>query len=105
MSPTDFSKRKTCGPSFCSTRATAEYGSGEVGNYAFGCYDNSTATVSGGVFTARGGINNYALSNELTVTMTAENVVALAENGSGSNHGFWNANNATAFVTGASFTF
>jgi hypothetical protein len=84
--------------------ATGEYGSGDVGNYAFEAYDHSTATVIGGVFTARGGLNNYAFSNELTVTVKAYNVTALAEWGSGSNHGFWNANSAVTFVTGGSFT-
>jgi hypothetical protein len=69
-----------------------------------GNYDNSTATVHGGVFIARGGVNNYALSNELNVTMKAENVTALAENGSSANHGLWNANNAQATVRGGSFT-
>ena len=68
------------------------------------CYNGSTATLSGGVFIARGGVNTYALTNELTATMKADNVTALAENGSDSNHGFWNVNNAQASVRGASFT-
>jgi hypothetical protein len=84
--------------------ALAENGSGDVGNYGMGCYDNSTATLSGGVFIARGGVNNYALSNELTVTMRAENVTSLAENGSNSNYGLWNVNSAEATVIGGSFT-
>jgi hypothetical protein len=84
--------------------ALAENGSGDVGNYAMACYDSSTATLRGGVFIARGGVNNYALSNELTVTMKAYNVTALAEDGSDSNYGFWNVDNATAVVHGASFT-
>ena len=84
--------------------ALAENGSGSIGNYAMGCYDNSTVTLHGGVFIARGGVNNYALSNELTATLKAENVTALAENGSSENHGLWNVNNATAVVHGASFT-
>ena len=54
--------------------ALAENGSGDVGNYAMGCYDSSTATLYGGVFIARGGVNNYALSNEFNVTMKAVNV-------------------------------
>jgi len=81
--------------------ALAENGSD---NYAMGSYNVATATLSGGVFTARGGVNNYALSNELTVTVKAENVTSLAENGSNSNYGLWNVNNATAVVHGASFT-
>jgi hypothetical protein len=84
--------------------ALAENGSGDVGNYAMGCYDNSTATLHGGVFIARGGVNNYALSNELTVTMEAENVTALAENGSSRNCGLWNGSNATLVLHGASLT-
>jgi hypothetical protein len=84
--------------------ALAENGSGDVGNYAMGAFDNSTATLHGGVFIARGGVNNYALSNELTVTMKAENVTALAENGSSANHGLWNVNNAQVTVRGGSFT-
>ena len=54
--------------------------------------------------TARGGINNYALSNELTATMKAENITSIAENGSSSNHGLWNVNNATLVLHGASLT-
>ncbi len=69
-----------------------------------GCYDNSTATLHGGVFIARGGVNNYALSNEFNVTMKADNVTALAENGSNSNHGLWNVNNAKLVLHGASLT-
>jgi hypothetical protein len=84
--------------------ALAENGSDPIGNYALGCYDHSTATLHGGVFIARGGVNNYALSNELTVTMEAENVTALAENGSDSNHGLWNVNNATLVLHSASLT-
>ena len=76
----------------------------DVGNYAMGCYDGSTATLHGGVFIARGGINNYALSNEFNVTMKADNVTALAENGSNSNHGLWNVNNAKLVLHGASLT-
>jgi hypothetical protein len=49
-------------------------------------------------------VNNYALSNELNVTMDAESVTALAENGSVANYGFWNVNNAKATVRGGSFT-
>ncbi len=84
--------------------ALAENGGDDVGNYAMGNYDNSTATLHGGVFIARGGINNYALSNEFNVTMEAENVTALAENGSDSNHGLWNVNNAKLVLHGASLT-
>jgi hypothetical protein len=83
--------------------ALAENGGGAIGNYGMGCYDNSTATLHGGVFIARGGINNYALSNEFNVTMKADNVTALAENGSDSNHGLWNVNNAQATVRDGSF--
>ena len=84
--------------------ALAENGSDPVGNYALGCYNHSTATLHGGDFIARGGVNNYALSNELTVTMEAHNVTALAENGSDSNYGLWNVNNATLVLHGASLT-
>jgi hypothetical protein len=73
-------------------------------NYGIANYNVATATLSGGVFTALGGVNNYAVSNELTATMKADNVASLAENGSNSNYGLWNANNATAVVHGASFT-
>jgi len=73
-------------------------------NYAMGNYNVATMTLSGGVFTARGGENNYALSNELNVTMKADNVTALAENGSGNNHGLWNENNGTLVLHGASLT-
>jgi hypothetical protein len=87
----------------CGVTALAENGSGDVGNFAMGAFDNSTVTLSSGVFTARGGVNNYALSNELTATMKANNVTALAENGSGNNYGFWNDNNAQATVRGGDF--
>ena len=60
---------------------TALAENGSENNYAMGNYNVATATLHGGVFTARGGTNNYALTNELTVTMKAENVTALAENG------------------------
>jgi hypothetical protein len=84
--------------------ALAENGSGEVGNYGIGVYDNSNGTLHGGVFIARGGVNNYALSNEFSATLKAENVTALAENGSTGNYGFHNANNAQAVIHDASFT-
>ncbi len=61
-------------------------------------------TVRGATAIARGGTNNYALSNEQNVTLDAEGVNALAENGSGDNHGFWNVNNAQATVRGGSLT-
>jgi hypothetical protein len=84
--------------------ALAEDGSGSIGNYAMGAFDNSTVVLSGGVFIARGGVNNYALSNELTVTMKADHVTALAENGSSRNCGLWNVNSATLVLHGASLT-
>jgi hypothetical protein len=81
--------------------ALAENGSD---NYGMGNYDGTVGTLHGGSFTARGGVNNYAVCNELTATMKAENVTSLAENGSNSNYGLWNVNNAQAVVHGASFT-
>jgi hypothetical protein len=82
--------------------ALAEDGSSE--NYGLGNYDVSTATLGSGVFTARGGADNYALSNELNGTMKAENVTTLAENGSNDNYGLWNSNNATLMLHSASLT-
>ncbi len=38
------------------------------------------------------------------MTLDAESVTALAENGSGANHGLWNVNNAQATVRGGSLT-
>jgi len=82
--------------------ALAENGSTE--NYGLANYDGAVMTVRGGSVTARGGAANYALSNELNVTLDAESVTALAENGSSANHGLWNANSAEATVRGGSFT-
>lgn len=84
--------------------ALAENGNGDVGNYAMAAFDNSTVTVSGGSFIARGGLNTYALSNELTATMKVDHVTALAENGSNYNYGFWNTDNAQATVRNSDFT-
>jgi hypothetical protein len=87
-----------------NVHALAENGSGEIGNYGMGSYNNSSATLSGGFFIARGGVHNYGLSNEKDTTMEAENVTALAEDGSSDNHGLWNANNAQLTVRNSSFT-
>jgi hypothetical protein len=73
-------------------------------NYSLGNYNGATLKVAGAAVTARGGENNYALSNEFNVTMEADRVTALAENGSGSNYGMWNVNNAQATVRFGSFT-
>ena len=81
--------------------ALAENG---IENYGFGTYNVSTSTLHTGNIIARGGGNNYAFSNELTVTVKAENVTALAENGTGNNNGLWNVNNATLVLHGASLT-
>jgi hypothetical protein len=79
----------------------AENGSDNCG---LGNYNGAAMTVRGAAVTARGGLNNYALANEFNVTLDAESVTALAENGSVANHGFWNVNNAKATVRGGSFT-
>ena len=81
--------------------ALGENGSGD--NYGLGSYDGVTTTLRGGAFTARGGINAYGISNELTATLKAESVNTLAENGN-NNYGLWNVNNATMVLHGASLT-
>ncbi len=73
-------------------------------NYSLGNYNGAVMTVRGAAVTARGGAANYALSNEFNVTLDAEGVTALAENGSSANYGLWNVNNAEATVRGGSFT-
>jgi len=73
-------------------------------NYALGNYDGAAMTVRGAAVIARGGVANYALSNEFNVTLDAESVTALAENGSSANYGMWNVNDAQATVRGGSFT-
>ncbi|MGD2147408.1 MAG: hypothetical protein PVH41_12000 [Anaerolineae bacterium] len=84
-----------------SITALAENG---ADNYSLGNYNGATLKVAGAAVTARGGGNNYALSNEFNVTMEADRVTALAKNGSGSNYGMWNVNNAQATVRFGSFT-
>jgi len=73
-------------------------------NYALGSFDGAAMTVRGAAVTARGGETNYALGNEFNVTLDAESVTALAENGSSANYGLWNVNNAEATVRGSAFT-
>ena len=73
-------------------------------NYGIGNYDGAAMTVRGASVTARGGAANYALSNEFRVTMEAQGVIALAEQGSSSNYGLWNVNDAQATVVGGAFT-
>ena len=63
-------------------------------------YDSAAAVLRGGVFTGRGGNQTGGVSNAFTSTMTAEDITALAENGS-DNYGLGNYNGAAMTVRGA----
>ncbi|HEY76520.1 MAG TPA: hypothetical protein G4O00_10120 [Thermoflexia bacterium] len=81
--------------------ALAENGSNN--NYGLYNYGGATARVRGGSFTGRGGTANaYGLFN--AATLYVEGVIALGENGGGSNAGLRNGGSGTVTVHGGSFT-
>jgi hypothetical protein len=73
--------------------ALAENSSTE--NYGLLSYDGVTTTLHGGAFTGRGGTGAYGIYNsDSGATLEADNVTALAENGSSSNFGLYNYDGA-----------
>jgi hypothetical protein len=82
--------------------ALAENSSNE--NYGLRNHNTVTATVSGSSFTGRGGSNAYGISNELTVTLLADNVTALATDAITWNFGLCNVDNAVTTLHGGSLT-
>jgi len=79
---------------------------GSDNNYGLYNYESATATLRGGSFTGRGGQSSQGISNsDSGTTLEAENVTALAENGSNANYGLLNGpDNAAATLRGGSFT-
>jgi hypothetical protein len=78
----------------------------ENSNNNYGLYNSSGANAKllGGSFTARGGAINHGIHNTYNNTsLEANNINALAENGS-SNYGLYNHNRADAKLNGGSFT-
>jgi hypothetical protein len=64
-------------------------------NYGLLSYDGVTTTLHGGAFTGRGGTGAYGIYNsDSGATLEADNVTALAENGSSSNFGLYNYDGA-----------
>lgn len=79
---------------------------GENGSdYNYGLYlgQNSTATVHGGSFTARGGNTTFGIYNTSS-DLTAESVTALGAGGASENNGLRNMTPSTIVLTGGSFT-
>jgi hypothetical protein len=81
---------------------------GENGsNSNFGLYNRNgaAAVVRGGSFTGRGGANAWGINNaDNDTTLEADNVTALAENGSSNNFGLENSGGAAVVLRGGSFT-
>ncbi len=77
---------------------------GSTNNDGLYNYDGATVILRGGSFTARGGSTSYGINNTLSATLDAENVTALAEDGSINNYSLYNHNIATATLRGGSFT-
>ena len=78
----------------------------ENSNNNYGLYNSSGANANllGGSFTARGGTMTYGIHNTFNnTTLEANNINALAENGS-SNYGLYNHNRADAKLIGGSYT-
>jgi hypothetical protein len=83
--------------------ALGENGSDD--NYGLFNIGGAAATLYGGSFTGRGGVNPFGIANnDNGTTLEAEGVDALGENGSGENYGFGNWMTATATLRGGSFT-
>ena len=67
--------------------------------------DGAMATLHGGSFTGRGGIDAYGIYNTgISTTLETESVTALGYNGSDSNYGLANLGGAVATLHGGSFT-
>jgi hypothetical protein len=77
---------------------------GSNGNFGLYNYGGAEATLRGGAFTGRGGMQTRGIENaDSGATLTAENVTALAENGGSENYGLGNYDNAAATLRGGSF--
>ncbi len=86
-----------------SISTLGEHGSAD--NYGLFNVGGSAATLHGGSFTGRGGVNPFGIANnDNGTTLEAEGDDALGEHGSGENYGFGNWMTATATLRGGSFT-
>ena len=86
-----------------SVTALAENGSAR--NFGLYNYGGAEATLRGGSFTGRGGVETRGIENANSgSTLTAQGVTALGENGSNDNYGLGSYNNATTTLYGGSFT-
>jgi hypothetical protein len=82
--------------------ALAENGSSE--NYGLFSNNTVTTTLLGGSYTGRGGAATYGIYCADSPTMAVvENLTALGENGSGSNHGLYNSSASAMVLRGGSF--
>jgi hypothetical protein len=78
---------------------------GSADNYGLLNGSGAAMTLRGGSFTGRGGVNPFGIANnDSGTTLVAEDVIALAENGSGENYGLGNWIGATAALRGGSYT-
>jgi hypothetical protein len=78
---------------------------GTSSNHGLDNYAAVVATLRGGSFTGRGGTDARGIYNHFnSATLEAENVTALAENGSDDNYGLYNSNSAEATLRRGSFT-
>jgi hypothetical protein len=78
---------------------------GSNGNFGLYNYGGAAATLHGGTFTGRGGMQTRGIENaDSGATLTAENVTALAEDSSVDNYGLGNYDSAAATLRGGSFT-
>jgi hypothetical protein len=77
---------------------------GENGSWNYGLHNASSAaaTLSGGSFTARGGLDARAINNYIDTTLDIGNVTALAEDGT-ANYGLYNEG-ATARADSSQFS-
>jgi hypothetical protein len=86
-----------------SVSALGESGSSE--NYGLYNQLGAAATLRGGSFTGRGGINTMGIwNNNSDTTLDANNVTVLGENGSNSNYGLANVDDAEATANSSQFT-
>jgi len=78
---------------------------GTAGNYGLWNASGAAATVRGGSFTARGGVDAFGILNlNSDTTIEAASVTVLAEDSSARNFGLYNLGGAVATLHGGSFT-
>jgi hypothetical protein len=93
------------GTTLDATGVTALGENGSDYNYGLRNDSGAAATLSGGSFTARGGTHARGLYNtDSGTTLEASGVTALGENGSSTDYGLVNGNDAAAALRGGSFT-